>query len=62
MLLERVCDGDRSDARQKRAVDLRKRQLAMTRQEAVHSAAAGSVGQFGGTGSKIERVMQPRAP
>jgi hypothetical protein len=31
MLLERVCDGDRSDARQKRAVDLRKSQLDAAR-------------------------------
>jgi len=34
MLLEHVCDGDRSDARQKRAIDLSKGQWAMTRQEA----------------------------
>jgi hypothetical protein len=42
-LLERICDGDRSDARQKRAIDLSKGQWAMTRQEAVHSAAASFV-------------------
>jgi hypothetical protein len=30
MLLERICDGDHSDARQKRAIDLRKNQGVMT--------------------------------
>jgi len=34
MLLERVCDGDQSDARQKRAIDLSNGLWTMTRQEA----------------------------
>jgi hypothetical protein len=37
MLLEHVCDGDRLEARQKRAIDLRKNQGVMTCLEAAHS-------------------------